>query len=97
MSRYVFDAEILLSKITKEMNSYSISDERKKEFIYFNPGWDFGKKSDSTIGYDQNFLNNCLPYLENRNEIIFRWIVPVNLEYGCVWICEPPPYASTYY
>jgi hypothetical protein len=94
------------------MNSYFISHERKKEFIYMNPGWLFGKKNQYTIEYDDNFLMNCYAatrksysdrhrdttsYLEQRNEVVFRWIIPVDIEHGCVWISEPPVYASTYF
>lgn len=97
-SRYIFDAEILLSKITREMNDHNISDARKKEFIYFNMGWIFGRKDASTIEYDPKyFLKHCLPYTNQRNEVIIKWIIPVNLEYGCVWVSEPTEYGTTYY
>jgi len=103
---FVFDANILLTKITQEMDLYGISDERKKTFIYGNPGWIFGKKDQTTIEYQHDFLqkmsktsrrNQKTSYIDDRNEVIFRWIIPVNLEYGCVWVANNVPYGSTYY
>jgi len=87
------------------MDLYFISDERKKEFMYMNPGWLFGQKNKGTIEYDDNFLMNCYAatrksysdrhrdttsYPEQRNEIVFRWIIQVDLEHGCVWISDHP-------
>ena len=79
---YVFHAPTLLNKIVSDMNNKKI--QHIERFIYFNPGWRFGKHQSTTIFYSQRFLDMCRPYLERRNECVIRWIIPVDITYGFI-------------
>jgi len=82
-TRFVYDAESLLNKILREMKENKIS----SKMIYFNPGWFFGRQDQRTIVMGDNvgtFFTNVSPFLENRNEVVIRWIVPCSFEYGLV-------------
>ena len=88
---YIYHAKTLISKILMEFKILDLSFEN---MIYLNKGWSYGAISDTddedrTImleneSIDIFFENIPEDYKNVKNELIIKWVIPCNIEYGMV-------------